>query len=749
MSIFSNNCDHKEIDSRNFILFSDFRQAIKSLENFFNFLIESEQFSTRGAIIDNASLFQDSSFDRISDQVKLFPNVKKYSNNKLQNLLGATNDFILIDQKRRFDPNKLILATETVVGGGLIILLGEKHELWIQNVNKDRFEYSEESSLLKFFLENFKDNPNCISLSNEELDLIPYYNPISMREILSEEFLKIPVSTDQKKLIKTLSKDLGGDTKKNKVSIIIADRGRGKSAAVGLIIADAIIKSGSDKTRIVITALTVTQTQTIFGFIALGLEKSGVIYHYQRKNEQVVGISITRRKKIEYCKPEQVSKDIHADIIVVDEAAAFPPEKMTEVLYSKSRKVLISTIHGYEGTGRSFQHKIVDSLKRRPNFSYHQYDLEEPIRYAKNDLIEQLLNDTFLLQVEPPLIESNTFKASEKDIEFVQLKSPPELFRGRNFELLKNIMGLLIFSHYRNQPNDLLLIADSNRHFLAYLNYSNQNNKSGILLACQLAEEGGLTDNLIEKGSQGEFIEGNLIPGIAIRQFSRKFAKLKGMRIVRIASHPDFRNKGLGRMAVERIIKNYHSLDWIGVSFGATEKLVKFWKKFGFKVVQIRPIKTPETSEWNVVLIKPLSDQAKVVVEQASSDFFFQFVHLLKQSLFDLKPELALLIIQSCISTSDYTTRISKSGYYRLRKYIEGNINFLLVVDVLYELTITYFAKPLDIKLSTSQKLLLISRILQGRTWGQTLGKTGLHWKEANGLLVKAIRKIAGTIETQ
>ena len=86
---------------------------------------------------------------------------------------------------------------------------------------------------------------------------------------------------------------------------------------------------------------------------------------------------------------------------------------------------------------------------------------------------------------------------------------------------------------------------------------------------------------------------------------------------------------------------------------------------------------------------------------------------------------------------------MTQGGKYRLKRYIEGNLNFLLAVDVLQELVVSYFVVPLELKLSPSQELVLMSRILQGRTWGQTLHKTGLKWKQANGLLQKAILRIA------
>ncbi|UCE13959.1 MAG: hypothetical protein JSV04_01980, partial [Candidatus Heimdallarchaeota archaeon] len=56
---------------------------------------------------------------------------------------------------------------------------------------------------------------------------------------------------------------------------------------------------------------------------------------------------------------------------------------------------------------------------------------------------------------------------------------------------------------------------------------------------------------------------------------------------------------------------------------------------------------------------------------------------------------------------------------------------------------IKYFVSPEKIKLSSSQEALLITRVIQGRTWSQTLARTGLDWKTANGLLAKAITKIS------
>lgn len=66
--------------------------------------------------------------------------------------------------------------------------------------------------------------------------------------------------------------------------------------------------------------------------------------------------------------------------------------------------ILSSTIHGYEGTGRSLTLKLISSLKQQnkvqyshnnrttgetmPGRSLKEIQLDEPIRYGNNDPIE-------------------------------------------------------------------------------------------------------------------------------------------------------------------------------------------------------------------------------------------------------------------------------------------------------------------------------------------------------------------------
>lgn len=74
--------------------------------------------------------------------------------------------------------------------------------------------------------------------------------------------------------------------------------------------------------------------------------------------------------------------------------------------------ILSSTVHGYEGTGRSLSLKLLQSLREQNQVrvahqkagtqvsgarSLTEVSLDEPIRYGLNDPVERWLNDLLCL----------------------------------------------------------------------------------------------------------------------------------------------------------------------------------------------------------------------------------------------------------------------------------------------------------------------------------------------------------------
>ena len=64
------------------------------------------------------------------------------------------------------------------------------------------------------------------------------------------------------------------------------------------------------------------------------------------------------RQTIQYIRPQDHVKLSQAELLVVDEAAAIPITLVKKLL-GPYMVILSSTIHGYEGTGRSLSLKLI------------------------------------------------------------------------------------------------------------------------------------------------------------------------------------------------------------------------------------------------------------------------------------------------------------------------------------------------------------------------------------------------------
>lgn len=736
---------------RSLFFITEEHKAHNFLIEFIQFIEESKRHRVSGLIVTTINKTKSEKYKKIKNITSNFENIRNISFDDVPTVLGITTDFLFLDLQDKFDPNKICVLFETVRGGGVIFLLGKPPREWIYSVNRDLFSSddkteSRKSILLDWFLTNLQEIPGAIDDDISGTKIKQRFDPMPYNVNLNNEITNFRVTSDQKKVITSIINDLLSSDKLKTCSVLVANRGRGKSATVGIALSQLVFQKKNTSLSIVISAPNLLNVQTLFEFVIQGLKLNQINFKVSKKDEKIHEVTIAKKRRVFFIPPSEIDRNLRSDFIIIDEAAAISVEILRGIIKINKKIVLISTAHGYEGASRGFYHKIINYLRNQKQIYLTEYSLGQPIRYLQNDPIEKLLNDIFLLDVELDPAHVNSQEIIQESFAIRIFPNPSNLFSKKGVSNLRQLFGISIYAHYRNQPNDLLLIADSGKHFLTGLYGSSMKNKDILLTSSQLALEGEMSDNDISKVELGEFIEGNLIPSVAIRHFSSEFARFKGIRVVRLASHPTLINKGYGRITVEKTLEEFNSYDWIGVSYGATVKLVKFWKKFNFKTIHIRPTKTFETGEWNIIVIRANITPTKRIIDQVSSDFQFQFIALLKQSLHSMKPELVLQILRSSNGTPEYKPRITPTGYFRLKNYLNGNINFLLAVDAIYELVVTYFVAQPSIKLSSSQKLLLISRILQGRTWSQTLAKTGLDWKAANRLIEKAINKLANII---
>ena len=133
--------------------------------------------------------------------------------------------------------------------------------------------------------------------------------------------------------------------------VLTADRGRGKSASLG-IAAASLIKEGAE--QIIVTAPSMAAADVIFRHAAdrlgVAIEKAGVIRW--------------RNSLLMFKAPDELANQQEpCDLLLVDEAAAIPAPLLKRLLNAYARIVFSSTIHGYEGTGRGFSVRISENAR--------------------------------------------------------------------------------------------------------------------------------------------------------------------------------------------------------------------------------------------------------------------------------------------------------------------------------------------------------------------------------------------------
>ena len=147
---------------------------------------------------------------------------------------------------------------------------------------------------------------------------------------------------------------------------------------------------------------------------------------------------------------------------------------------------LSPTVNGYEGTGRSLSLKLISQLRDQYNASltatttatatatptrtFREVKLSTPIRYAPGDRIESWLHELLCLDAAdrvPPLPKALPHP-SDCELYYVQRDTLFSYHRASE-AFLQSVMALYVASHYKNTPNDLLLLADAPAHHLFVL----------------------------------------------------------------------------------------------------------------------------------------------------------------------------------------------------------------------------------------------------------------------------------------
>lgn len=476
-------------------------------------------------------------------------------------LLGNEHQLILVDLADGLDANSFAALTGTLVGGGLLCL-----------VNHNRLT------------DSYADRWFCRALQRliclregDDFSLLPV-NHLFIGNSVRDPF------SEQKLAIDAILKVLNGHRKRPLV--LSADRGRGKTSALGLAAAQAILA------RPGITVLICAPNAT-------GV--SSAFYHArQLLGEQAISDKYGvyyQASQFTFIAPDTlISQQPKCDLLLIDEAAAIPLPMLQLITEHYHRVVFSSTLHGYEGCGLGFTHKFIKWLSHhRPGFN--QLHLCQPIRWAENDYLESWLNDTFFINVviQDIVTDEITDIASQLNYRLVDqslLFASPLLF-GQIFSILVN-------AHYQTTPNDLMLILGDPAISVFVAEWD------GRIVACLLiAREGNLSDDMVDSIKLGRRRpKGQLVPVTLINQLGcYPPACLCCDRIMRIATHPQLQHRGIGSALLRAFIKASQA-DYLATSFGLTAELLSFWGKNSFLPVKLGSQKDNVSGSYSLLMLQ-------------------------------------------------------------------------------------------------------------------------------------------------
>uniref|UniRef100_A0A673HS16 RNA cytidine acetyltransferase n=1 Tax=Sinocyclocheilus rhinocerous TaxID=307959 RepID=A0A673HS16_9TELE len=346
-----------------------------------------------------------------------------------------------------------------------------------------------------------------------------------------------------------------------------------------------------------------------------------------------------------------------------------------------------------------------------------------------------------------------------------------------------------------------------------------QNSLPEVLAVVQVCLEGEISrQSVLNSLSRGKKASGDLIPWTVSEQFQDpEFGSLSGGRIVRIAVNPDYQGvndfsfssvciqplchcpsviycqyyegqfslldeqeqtttstitsvsseavslleevvsprKDLPPLLLKLSERRAERLDYLGVSYGLTPQLLKFWKKAGFVPVYLRQTPNDLTGEHSCIMLKELNAEESTEQNQWLSafwkDFRRRFLSLLSFQFSKFSPTLALNILQNknakddspaALTSAELAATFTPYDLKRLEMYSRNMVDYHLIMDMIPVVARMYFLKQLgDITLSVAQCALLLGIGFQHKSVDELEKEIELPGSQLMGLFNRVIRK--------
>ncbi|WP_244890903.1 tRNA(Met) cytidine acetyltransferase TmcA [Modicisalibacter xianhensis] len=646
---------------------------------------------------------------------------------KARTRLGGEHDLVIVDAvspQAGFDPDAFGAISGTLRAGGLMVLLTP--ETWCLGAPGPDADYARlaawphtAESLNARFLARLSrrliESPHVLrwwsgehlsELDLPEADVMATATPPDDQACLTH---------DQARAVGRLTR-----LRRRRPLVLTADRGRGKSAALGIAAARRLQHG---ERCLWITAPRPAAVEPLF-------ERLMALLPEGRREGNAFRVVIegasaeVRFLALDVLLEALQAPDIDArspPTLFVDEAAAIPAPLLGRWLNAFPRIAFATTVHGYEGTGRGFALRFRGRLARETP-DWRELHLVQPVRWAEGDPLEAVTRDLLLLEAEP----ADDVRAAEALFAHPMRIVPLDRNRlASDDACLSELFGLLVQAHYRTTPADLRQLLDGpGTHLLAAY-------AGGVCVGvCQASEEGGFPADLALAIALGQRRpRGHLLAqSLAAHAGHVAAAEARWCRITRIAVHPAARRRGVGRSLVETLAQQMQDrgIARLGVSFGAEVSLVAFWRSLGFVSLRLGLSREASSGEHALMMGRALDAPAAIELACLGQEYRNLLPNLLAFELGGLEPELAAALLrEGKPPVIDETTRA------RVAWFAQGGGELATVRPWLAMAWLAWWRDPARTR-NDAELSALVGPLFQGGNGVQFAGRKAqlAHWRD-------------------
>ena len=603
----------------------------------------------------------------LSDDLIFLSNQKQLSNvhafSKSETLLGQEAQVVIVDLYQGLNADVLCIAAGLVKAGGLLVLLSPEAKNWRQ-INDEYAIWQNQRASPKYHFIDYvfakvkADTNACIELrqAHELPEILPL--PQAAMTIFIDGKTR-----DQVQVLKDI--DIWLAHPQERIALITAHRGRGKSSCLGFIVRQLV-------------------------------EDYDLSVYVTAYSKQSAAMLLAQFNTARFVAPDRLIETREtADVLVIDEAAMLPYAMLDQLCRQFKRVIMATTTGGYEGTGQGFLIRFIAGL---PEHAICRLQLHQPVRWGQNDCLESWLDETFVLN---PVLAPTEMQLP--DCRYRLLDG------NRDERILNRIYRLMVSAHYRTRPSDLRALME-NPDLLPIVAES-ADELPGVAL---INHEGGFDADLCQQ----VFLcqrrpKGHLLAQMLTAQAGiADFASYKGLRIQRIAVVESQRRRGVGRGLIEAVdaYAAEHDMDYVGASFAFDSQSAGFWQCCGFRLVHLGYGQGKSSGNHSVAVIKVINPALECKLAELEE----KLQNSLPLWLCQFLQNMAVDSVVSLLRFSGFCAKLSAIEKNEIRAFCDGHKGFELCFVSLQRAMMTVIARTPDTQLINPW---LIEKLVQNRDW--------------------------------